>query len=172
GNLGSRYDAAGFTYPGAMTMGWIEFFNLKAGLGLYYANHDPESRLTALYFELRPFTKSAAVGDNWPTPEDVPPGEPIGLTMGWLNSPYVKNGPFRSGPLALQVHRGDWHEWSDLYRAWFDRHFQVRRPPTWLRKEMAWQSVIISNPEDVVVYRFKDVPKLARDAKKYDVTTF
>ena len=48
----------------------------------------------------------------------------------------------------------------------------VRRPPTWLRKEMAWQSVIISNCEDEVLYRFKDWPKLAADAKKYDVTTF
>jgi hypothetical protein len=24
GNLGIRYDAAGFTYPGAMSMGWME----------------------------------------------------------------------------------------------------------------------------------------------------
>ena len=142
-------------YPGAMQMGWMEFFNRKANLGLYYANHDPESRLTALYFELRPFTKSAEVGDNWPTPADVPAGEPIGLTMGWMKFPYLKRGTFNSGPVALQVHRGDWHEGSELYRAWFDQHFQVKRPPTWLRKEMAWQSVIISNCEDVIVWKFQ-----------------
>ena len=59
-----------------------------------------------------------------------------------------------------------------MYRKWYDQHFHVRRPLTWLRKEMAWQSVIISNCEDVVLYRFKDWPKLAADAKKYDVTTF
>lgn len=172
GNLGIRYDAAGFTYPGAMQMGWMEFFNIRAGLGLYYANHDPESRLTALYFELRPFTKSAVVGDNWPTPQDVPSGEPIGLSMGWLNFPYVKQGTFRAGPIALQIHQGDWHEGSELYRAWFDQHFDVRRPPTWLREEMAWQSVIISNPEDVLLYEFRELPKLAAGAKKYGVTTF
>ena len=62
GNLGIRYDAAGFTYPGDMQMGWMEFFNRKTNLGLYYANHDPEPRQSALYFELRPFTKSAAGG--------------------------------------------------------------------------------------------------------------
>jgi hypothetical protein len=172
GNLGIRYDAAGFTYPGAMQMGWMEFFNRQANVGLHYANHDPESRMTALYFELHPFTKSAAVGDNWATPDDVPDGEPIGLTMGWLNFPYTKQGTFRAGPLALRVHRGDWHEGSEFYRAWFDQHFTVKRPASWLRKEMAWQSVIISNCEDAVVWRFKDLPKLAADAKKYDVTTF
>lgn len=172
GNLGIRYDATGFVYPGMMQMGWIEFYNRKAGVGLYYANHDPEPRMTGLYFELRPFTKTAVVGDNWPTPEDVPPEQPIGLTMGWLKFPYSKQGLFNSGPIALQAHHGDWHEGSDLYRGWFDQHFQVRRTPSWLRKEMAWQSVIISNCEDVVVWKFKDLPRLAADAKRYGVTTF
>ena len=173
GNLGIRYDAAGFTYPGAMQMGWMEFFNRQANLGLYYANNDVEPRLSVLYFELRPFTKSAEVaGNNWPTSADVPAGEPIGLTMGWLKFPYLKRGTFSSGPVALQVHRGDWHQGSELYRAWFDQHFHVKRSLTWLRKEMAWQSVIISNPEDVIIWRFKDLPKLAAGAKKYGVTTF
>ncbi len=172
GNLGIRYDAAGFTYPGAMQMGWMEFFDPKANVGLYYANHDPEPRLTGLYCELRPFTKSAEVSDNWPTPDDVPPGEPIGLSMGWMKFPYLKQGTFNSGPVALQVHKGDWHEGSELYRSWFDQHFQVKRTPSWLRREMAWQSIIISNCEDVIVHRFSDLPKLAADAKKYGVTTF
>jgi len=173
GNLGIRCEAAGFTYPGAMQMGWMELFDRKANLGLYYANHDIEPRQSALYFELRPFVKSAVVAeDNWPTPADVPAGEPIGLTMGWLKFPYLKRGTFDSGPVALQVHQGDWHEGSGLYRKWFDQHFQVKRPPTWLRKEMAWQSIIISNCEDVIVWKFKDLPKLAADAKKYGVTTF
>src|SRR5579862_1175633 len=54
GNLGIRYDANGFLYPGNMTMGWMDVFNPKAGVGYYYANQDPEIRLSALYFELRP----------------------------------------------------------------------------------------------------------------------
>ena len=153
GNLGIRYDAAAFTYPGAMPMGWMDVYNPKANLGYYYANQDPETRLTALYFEMRPFTKTAVVRDNWPGADDVPPGEPIGLTMGWLNMPYLKKGTFRSGPIALQVHEGDWHTAAAIYRTWFDEHFRIRRPDTWLSQEMAWQSVIISNPEDVIVHR-------------------
>ena len=172
GNLGIRYDAAGFTYPGAMTMGWMEAYNPGAGIGLYYANQDPETRLTALYVEMRPFTRTAVVGDNWPAPEDVPNGEPIGLTMGWMNFPYSARSVFRSGPIAVQVHPGDWHQGSDLYRRWFDGSFPVKREPNWLRREMAWQSVILSNCEDVIVHRFQDLPKLAADARKYGVTTF
>ncbi|MGA3327599.1 MAG: DUF6259 domain-containing protein, partial [Terriglobia bacterium] len=173
GNLGIRHSAQGFQYTGFnLVMGWTEFYNSRANVGLYYGYHDPEPRLAAIYYELRPFTKTAVVKDMWPTPADVPADEPVGLTMGWLNFPYARKGTSKFGPVALQVHPGDWHEGSVLYRHWFDQHFQVRRRPTWLRKEMAWQSVIISNCEDQVLYRFRDWPKLAADAKKYDVTTF
>src|SRR5215471_16380977 len=55
GNLGIRYDANGFLYPGNMTMGWMNVFNPRAKIGYYYANQDPELRLSALYLELRPF---------------------------------------------------------------------------------------------------------------------
>ena len=121
---------------------------------------------------MRPFTKSAVVGDNWPAAADLPSGEPVGLTMGWLDMPYLSNGVFSAGPVALEVHQGDWHAASAIYRKWFDQHFNLRRSPDWLRQEMAWQSIIISNPEDVVVHRFSELPQLAADAKKYGVTTF
>ncbi|MGA8153591.1 MAG: DUF6259 domain-containing protein [Terriglobales bacterium] len=172
GNLGIRYDASAFTYPISMSMGWIDIYNRKADLGYYYANQDPEIRLAAFYTEMHPFTKSTVLHDNWPSPAEVPNGEPIGVVMGWLNFPYTSHGTFRAGPAALQVHQGDWHEGSRIYRSWFDQHFDVRRSPNWLRNEMAWQSIIMSNSEDAVIWRFKDLPKLAADAKKYGITTF
>ncbi len=171
GNLGIRYDAAGFTYPGNMSMGWMDVFNRKAGMGYYYANQDPETRLTLLYFEMRPYTKGATLNDSWPTPEEID-GQPLGMTMGWLNFPYASKGTFTSGPVALQVHTGDEHAASAIYRSWFDEHFPIKRPRSWLRQENAWQSIILSNGEDVVVHRFDELPKLAADAKKYGVTTF
>ena len=171
GNLGIRYDAGAFTYPGAMQMGWMDVYNPKAGLGYYYANQDVETRLTLLEVELRPFSRSASVRDSWPTPADAG-GEPIGITIGWVNFPYVSHGTFRAGPVALQVHNGDWHAASKIYRSWFDQHFNIDRPPDWLRKENAWQSIILSNSEDVVEHRFDELPRMAADAKKYGITTF
>lgn len=171
GNLGIRYDAATFTYPGRMSMGWMDVYNPKASIGYYYANQDPEIRLSLLDIELRPFTKSASMKDSWPSLEDVQ-GEPLGLTMGWVTFPYVSKGRFSAGPVVLQVHRGDWHAASRIYRSWFDRHFAIQRPRSWLREQNAWQSIILSNCEDVVVHRFDELPKLAADAKKYGISTF
>jgi hypothetical protein len=74
--------------------------------------------------------------------------------------------------VALEVHKGDWHQASGIYRAWFDRYFTVRRAPDWLRKENAWQSIILLNGEDVISHRFNELPQLAADAKKYGITTF
>ena len=52
GNLGIRYNAGTFTYPGAMQMGWMDVYNPKAGLGYYHANQDAETRLTLLEVEM------------------------------------------------------------------------------------------------------------------------
>ncbi|MGH9617085.1 MAG: DUF6259 domain-containing protein, partial [Acidobacteriaceae bacterium] len=171
GNLGIRYGAATFSYPGYMSMGWIDVSNAKENAGYYYALHDPETRLCLLDIELRPFHNTASVGDNWPTVEEAQ-GEPVGLTIGWVNFPYAKNSTFTAGTVAFEAHKGDWHDASRIYRSWFDQHFPVRRPKSWLRQEHAWQSIIISNGEDVVHYRFSDLPKLAADAKQYGITTF
>ena len=172
GNFGIPYDAMTFTYPGAMSMGWIDFYNKKEGIGYYYANQDSETRLMLLDMELRPFGKASDPRDDWPSPSELATEQPIGMTMGWVNMPYLSHGTFRSGPIALEVHKGDWHEASKIYRSWFDQHFTVRRTPDWLRKENAWQSIILSNNGDEVLHRFDELPKLAADAKKYGITTF
>jgi hypothetical protein len=171
GNLGIRYDSATFSYPGYMSMGWIDVSNSKEDAGYYYANHDIETRLCLLAVELRPFHNTAAVGDNWPTVEEAQ-GEPIGLTIGWVHFPYSENSTFKADAVVFEAHKGDWHDASRIYRSWFDQHFPIRRPKSWLRQEHAWQSVIVSNGEDVVRYRFNDLPKLAADAKQYGITTF
>ncbi|HMH34638.1 MAG TPA: DUF6259 domain-containing protein [Puia sp.] len=174
GNLGITYSAGGFTYPSwNMSMSWMEVFNIRENIGMYYAQQDSLIRKTTFYYELRPSEKGNVIGeDNWPTEKDVPDGTPIGITMGWLNTPYTKKGSFSSAPVVLQLHQGDWHEGSHIYRQWFDQYYHVKRQPTWLRNEMAWQSIIMSNGEDVIKYKFKELPKLAADAKKYGVTTF
>ena len=173
GNLGINYSASAITYPSwSMSMSWMEVFNTKEDIGMYYAQQDTVIRKAALYYELRPSEEGNVIGDDWPTEKDVPEGTPIGLTMGWMNMPYTKKAIFSSGPVVLQLHRGDWHEGSHIYRKWFDKYYKVNRPPTWLRNEMAWQSIIMLNSEDAINYKFNDLPRLAADAKKYGVTTF
>jgi hypothetical protein len=107
--------------------------------------------LTLLYFEIHPFTKGAIVKGSWPSRSESPPGEPLGLTMGWVNFPYVMEDTLSARPVALQVHSGDWHAASGIYRSWFHQHFTIERPRSWLRQQNARRSIILSNGEDVIV---------------------
>jgi hypothetical protein len=173
GNLGIRYSAGGYLYPGyaGLSMSWVSFYNRRKQVALYYANHDPETRLTGVYLELRPYSSSTVRGSNWPSRHELPDDEPIGLSTGWLNFPYSGRGKASFGPVVVRVHPGDWHESSAIYRTWFDSRFAVRSASS-LRREMAWQSTILRNPEDVTVHRFSDLEAMAADAKKYGVTAF
>ncbi len=53
-----------------------------------------------------------------------------------------------------------------------DEHFPLSASSTWLRDQQAWQSIIMLNSEDVVHWKFRDLPRLAADVKKYGVSTF
>jgi hypothetical protein len=69
------------------------------------------------------------------------------------------------------VHRGDWRAGAAIYRAWYDTCFEVLRPPSWIRREQAWQELIATDSEDRVFFPFADWPRLAAEAKQYGVTT-
>lgn len=152
-------------------MSWCDLYNPGLGAGLYYGLHDPETRVAALYLELRPYSTSTVRGSNWPSPKDLPRDEPVGLTMGWLNFPYVRQASIELGPIRVEAHQGDWRAGSAIYRRWFDQHMPIP-PKGWLRDQHAWQSTILLNPEDVVVHRFGDLPGMAADARRYDVSLF
>ena len=78
GNLGIRHSAWTLLYPHVLSMTWCDFYNRKRDVALYYGNHDAETRVCGLHFELRPYSKTAVTKDAWPSPKDLPSGEPIG----------------------------------------------------------------------------------------------
>ena len=163
-----------FTYPGAMPMGWMDVYNPKAGIGYYYANQDVETRLmllrsgAAAIFQGRRTSRITG-----PRPPMLHADEPIGLTIGWVNLPYVSHGTFTARPrCACRSTTETGTQASGIYRAWFDRHFTVAVRPIGCAKKMPGNPSSSSNSEDVVVHRFNELPQLAADAKKYGITTF
>lgn len=65
GNLGITYAACGSTYPGwGLSMSWMEVFNIRKNIGMYYAQHESKIRKATLYYELRPSEKGNVIGDN------------------------------------------------------------------------------------------------------------
>ena len=98
GNLGIRHAAWGWPYPD-LSMPWLSIYNEKLNRGIYYGNHDPETRISVLHFELRPYTRPSDPVDVWPRRADLPTDEPIGLTMGWMKHAVrsPRDAPIRAG---------------------------------------------------------------------------
>ena len=160
------------TRAGCRWGGWT-CITRKLGVGYYYADQDPDTRLINLEVELRPFSKSANVGGQLAQQLQRPTGEPDGPDDGLGQYALREQGNIQGGTRGARGRTpatGTTPAESIAPGSTSTSIFE--RPKSWLRQENAWQSIILSNSEDVVVHRFDELPKLAADAKKYGITTF
>ncbi len=159
--LGPEDPTGHVPYPGA-AMPWLDLYHARDGKGVYFCPEDPSPRFGAWMFQLRP---GADWRRGWVWPDAEALGQSVGMAMAWVNIVRLEPGQtFRSAPVAVRFHDGGWHAAARLYRKWFDRHFPIDRRGQWLDREDAWQSTIISYPDDTVGYRFADLPRLAQAA--------
>lgn len=154
-------------YHGDLSMPWVDFYDQSSRHGFYLGNHDPDARQSYIFTELTPCTTYRGNGSNaqhWPDPEHS--GDtPVGLAVGWASIPFIGPGDTWEGPeIVLHFHDGTWWEAARYFRSWHDRVAPAPQPRTWLSTEDAWQSTIISYPDDTIGYRFADIPRLAEAA--------
>jgi hypothetical protein len=110
--------------------------------------------------------------DAWLTREQAA-GKPVGLVFSHIRYPYVQAGEtFESGEFMIRIHHGDWHEGSQFYRTWFLARFPFDKSDSWLRKESAWFTSIIYQPEDKIIADYKTYNLWAQDAQKYGINCF
>lgn len=159
-------------YPRNLTMPWADIYNPKLNRGLYFAAHDPIHRVKALRFELHPGMADRQ-GDNWPRRDELEGDTPVGVVAHWAYFPYTQPGEtFEGPPAVLRFHAGDWHEGARIYREWFQSQFTLTDPrKSWLHREMGFQDTMFLLPEGNVLWRFKDIPRWAKDALNYGVAS-
>jgi hypothetical protein len=154
-------------YPHQSVLPWVDIYHPGRRVGFYLGCHNPQADWSSPFLELTPSTCYRKGGQRWPHRSDLPSDQPLGLTMGWATFPFVNPGETKVGPpVVAHFHEGTWYAAADYYRNWFQQHWPVNRKTSWLGREDAWQSNIISYPEDSVMFRFADLPKLAREAAR------
>lgn len=171
GGGGNPYPEFYLSYPGTMSVPWIDFYNDKLGRGVYIGCHDATTAFGVIRLEQHPGIAHNIIGDNWPRPEEKDEGSPEGLLLGWVKFPYVKPGQtYHAPPVVLQCHPGDWHAAAPIYREWFDAHFtRVDPRESWIHRAHAFQDVMSLLPEGDVILPFKDIPQMAADGLAYGV---
>jgi hypothetical protein len=143
------------------SLGWIDLYHRDRRHGVYLCCEDVDSGFGAWWVQSVPGADWG--GDRWVWPTD---GRPRGLVLAWVAFPYCRAGStWTSAPLVVRFHAGIWYEAARLYREFYDRHWRIDRSRAWLWLEDAWQSTIISYPDDTIGYRFADLPDLARQAQ-------
>ncbi len=157
-------------YPGMM-MPWWDIYDEVNDMGIYLGYHDPIFRISQWNTILKP-TISGKPDDAW-LKEDETEDEPVGMIFSHIRFPYVKeNEVFDSGEFVIMIHEGDWHTGSLLYREWFMDNFPFDKSNNWLRKESAWFTSIIYQPEDKVLADYDLYGQWCQEAQEYDVNCF
>jgi len=165
--LGS--DAAEFTadYP-RMVMPWWDLYDEHSRTGLYLGYHDKTLRYSTWHTYLFPDV-TGLPDSNWMSAEETA-GAPAGMVFSHVRYPFVGPGEtFESGEFVLRAHAGDWHQGSLFYREWFLKNFPVDKSRSWLRKQSAWFSSIVYQPEDRLVADFATYDKWCQDAERYGI---
>jgi hypothetical protein len=171
--LGITYVENFWAYPNPMPMPWISLYNNKLNRAMYFACYDTICRYKVVRVEMHPGIGSRRYGDNWPRPEELGREIPLGLKLHWAHFPYAKFGEtFTGPPVVVQFHEGDWHDSARIYRQWFKSQFTILGPSSnWMRQKLAFVDTMFLLPEGNVIVRFKDIPRWAKGAADYGVTS-
>jgi hypothetical protein len=157
------------TYPG-MVMPWWDLYDEVSGKGLYLGYHDSIFRFSTWHTYLMPNTSGGQ--DAWLTREQAA-GHPVGLVFSHIRYPFIESGEtLESGEFIIRIHNGDWHEGSKYYRSWFMARWPFDKSTSWLRKESAWFTSIIYQPEDKIIANYRLYDQWTQEAQKFGIDCF
>jgi len=172
GGMGLGSEAAEYSseYP-TMVMPWWSIWDPTTNRSLYLGYHDTTCRLSTWHTYLYP-NSTGSGADAFFTPQQAG-GQPVGLVFSHVRYPFIRAGEtLDSGEFVFRVHEGDWHRGAKLYRQWFMQHFPFDKSKSWLRRQSAWFTSIIYQPEDRIVADFDTYARWCAEAQPFGINTF
>lgn len=134
---------------------WMDLGGLNGGLSVFPRRWGWEPQVS-LFAQLRQETKR--------------------LRLLWANSEEVAPGAtWTSGEWVLTPHKAGWAKGIEPYRAWVGEHAKRQYPvPKHIKEALGFRSLWMSqgqpnDPTDAV-WRFRDLPDLAREARDHGLT--
>lgn len=140
-------------YPCEASMCW--FGVESGGHFLYVGRHDNQFRTATL---------SAGLAPRNASPE---------MILSVSNYPLCKPGErLESAHSVVSLNKGDWRTGSDIYGSWArnDWYF-VPKKPAWVQNMTGWQRIILRHQYGEVFFRYKDLPHIYEEGRKYGLDT-
>ncbi|HEY3282468.1 MAG TPA: DUF6259 domain-containing protein [Armatimonadota bacterium] len=147
------YDAGGMHKP--MWTRWLDLGGLKGGFSLFPLRWGWDPQVTTVA-QLRQSTHRLRLLSVHP--DEIAPG-----------------ARWSSGDWLLTPHRSGWAKGIEPYRQWVSQHLKRRYPmPRHIRDGLGFRTVWMcqNQPKDPtdVVWRFRDLPEVAREAREHGLT--
>jgi len=73
--------------------------------------------------------------------------------------------------MILKIYNGQWHNAAKYYRSWYDKHFEIVKPPDWVRDDPGWLLAILKQQNMEVMWPYKDIDKLCDIAEQFNLST-
>jgi len=140
-------------YPCPASMCW--FGVQSGGHFLYVGRHDSQSRIATL---------SAGLA-----PRNADPR----LILSISNYLLAQSGEkLESAHSVVSLNEGDWRTGSDIYGNWARSNWYfVPKKPDWVQNMTGWQRIILRHQYGEVFFRYKDLPHIYEEGKKYGLDT-
>ncbi len=138
-------------YPGKASMQWMGLYGDSEGL--YLCSED--SSLQTICINAERNFGATAVDDS--------------LLFCFIKYPGQSLGTWKSAPVVISPHIGDWHTGAKRYRSWTDTWITPSVPPDWVQKMTGLQDTILREQYGKIVYDYDDIPALHQAAAEIGI---
>jgi len=91
----------------------------------------------------------------------------------WTHVPFIEAGAsWKSDPVGIAPHSGDWHATADRLRAWLGTWWRPPVVPARLADSVGYQNVVFRNHMGERLRPFSDLPALARHGLEHGLEHF
>jgi len=133
-------------YPSHLTSAWCDYGNEEHGLGI-------EGRHTD--FSIMDFEVHKIVEKTF---------DPVRRTLDFVTVHPRRIRPgetYRSSPVRISLHDGDWHAVAGAHREWLETWIQKPDRPDRFAKAMGWHFYFMKHQDGWVRNTYDDLPKMA-----------
>ena len=140
-----------------------------AGNGLFLGVADRRMEAVTWHAECLPGWRNS--NQNLVFEEDKVGDKDVYVRFAIGHLPYVAPGTtFDLLPFAMDAYKGNWSVGMSCYKRWSQEWSKVPDTmPEWAKNPHSWFQIHINSPEDELRIKYKDLPKIGEECKKYGV---
>ncbi len=137
--------------------------------GLYVGVNDSGAEVVSSRFELKPGWQDS-MHSYVPQEEEIS-GKKVHMVFSQTHMCYIAPKENRKLPaVSLEGFVGGWQQGCDIYKRWAKDNLTPAVQPKWSANPHSWLQIHVNSPVDDLRVKFSDLPKYAKECKKYGVT--